>query len=242
MATYNGERFIHEQLASILAQLDTDDEIVVVDDASRDGTVAIVESFCDKRIRIIRQPFNCGVLKTFGRALEEAKGEIIFLADQDDVWRSDKVAKIKGMFSARLDLTLVQSDCSVIDADGNIVTEFRFGSKTFYAGIFRNFVRNLYQGSAMAFRRSILQYCLPFPPDIPMHDMWLGIVNQFVGKAEFIAEPLMYYRRHGRNESPGKHAPLIQMLHWRWGLLKSLVLLYARRVILRRRRISVPIR
>ena len=241
MATYNGERFIQDQLASILVQLGEGDEVVVVDDASRDSTVSIVESFCDERIRIIRQPRNCGVLKTFGRALEEARGEIIFLADQDDVWRGDKVEKIKGMFSACSDLTLVQSDCSIIDADGNTVAESRFGSQAFHVGPFRNLVRNLYQGSAMAFRRTILNYCLPFPSDIPMHDMWLGIVNQFVGKAEFIAEPLMSYRRHGANESPGRHAPLPQMMRWRWALLKNLVLLYRRRVILKRQSISIQL-
>ena len=107
MATYNGEQFIHEQLESILGQLEGDDEIVIVDDASTDKSVRIAERFSDKRIRIFRQARNCGVLKTFERALKEATGEIIFLADQDDIWRPDKVSKIKSLFSARPDLSLV---------------------------------------------------------------------------------------------------------------------------------------
>jgi GT2 family glycosyltransferase len=240
MATYNGERFIHDQLASILAQLQNEDEVVVVDDASSDGTVAIVENFCEERIRLIRQPSNRGIVATFGRALEEARGELIFLADQDDIWRADKVAKIKGLFSADPELSLVQSDCSIIDADGSVIAERQVESKGFYAGALQNLLRNLYQGSTMAFRRSILEYCLPIPADIPMHDMWIGIVNQFVGKAAFINEPLICYRRHGKNESPEKHAPLAQMIRWRWVVIKNLIFLFARKAIGGRNRVRMP--
>ncbi|MGA2085546.1 MAG: glycosyltransferase family 2 protein [Terracidiphilus sp.] len=239
MAAYNGERFIHEQLTSILAQLSNDDEIVIVDDASSDETVAIAESFCDERIRILQQGRNCGVIKTFGRALEEAKGEIIFLADQDDIWRTDKILKIKGMFSACPDISLVISNCSIIDADGNITSESWCKSGSFHAGALHNLVRYRYRGCQMAFRRSILGYCLPFPPDIPMHDMWIGIVNQFVGRTGFIDEPLVFYRRHDRNKSPEKHAPIVQMIRWRWALVKNLVLLYARRLALGRSSVTI---
>ncbi len=234
MATYNGERFIHEQLASILGQLNADDEIVVVDDGSSDQTVSIIESFCDRRIRLFRHPCNCGILKTFGRALEEARGEIIFLSDQDDVWRADKVAKITEMFARRPDVSLVISDCSVIDAAGNVTIASRHKAMKFYLDAFRNIVRNRYLGCAMAFRRSTMDYCLPIPADVPQHDMWIGIVNQFVGKAGFIDEPLLAYRRHDRNGSPEKHAPLGQIIRWRWALVKNLAILYARRILLKR--------
>lgn len=239
MAAYNGERFIHEQLTSILAQLSSEDEIVIVDDASSDETVAIAESFCDGRIRILQQGRNHGVIKTFGHALEEAKGEIIFLADQDDIWRMDKVVKINGMFSACPDISLVISNCSIIDADGNITSESWCKSGSFQAGALHNLVRNRYRGCQMAFRRSILGYCLPFPPDIPMHDMWIGIVNQFVGRTGFIDEPLVFYRRHDQNKSPEKHAPIVQMIRWRWALVKNLVLLYAHRLALGRTSVTI---
>ena len=224
MATYNGERFIHEQLESILGQLENGDEVVIVDDASTDSTVAIIDGFCDKRIRIFRQARNRGVLKSFGHALEEASGEIIFLADQDDIWRGDKVSRVKFMFSTRTELSLVLSDCSIIDAVGDIVAKTRFKSGQFHPGALRNIVRNSYLGCSMAFRRSILDYCLPIPADIPMHDMWIGILNQLVGKTGFIDEPLICYRRHENNISPGKHAPLPQMIRWRWALVKNLIL------------------
>lgn len=228
MATYNGDRFIRQQLTSILPQMSNDDELVLVDDASMDATVSVAEGFADRRIRILKQAHNRGVIKTFERALQEARGDILFLSDQDDVWRLDKISKVKGMFSAHPDLSLVLSDSSIVDGDGRIISETRFQSGRFHPGAMQNFVRNRYLGCAMAFRRSLLDYCLPFPADIPMHDMWIGIVNQFVGKTGFIDEPLMSYRRHENNTSPQTHAPLGQMIRWRWALAKNLALLWAR--------------
>ncbi len=228
MATYNGERFLADQLTSILSQLSDSDEIIIVDDASRDGTIAIVNSFGDRRVRLLQQERNQGVLKTFERALREAKGEIIFLADQDDVWREDKVSKVMARFSSHPDVSLVQSDHAIIDAKGNTVLESRYKVDPFHSGVLRTFLRNRYYGCAMAFRRSILEYCLPFPEDIPMHDMWIGTINQFAGKAVLIDEPLVYYRRHDRNESPKKHAPLLTMLRWRWAFVKNVALYLAR--------------
>ena len=228
MATYNGERFIYDQIVSILPQLKRGDELVVVDDCSTDRSVSIIESFQDPRIVLLRNPQNCGVLKAFERALCNASGEVIFLADQDDVWRADKVEKIISLFRARPDVSLVQSGIEIIDAEGNISAMTNSKLNRFKAGVLQTLISNSYQGSAMAFRRSILKYCLPFPDDIPMHDMWIGILNQFVGKVEFIEEPLLYFRRHGRNVSPSRHAPLLQMIRWRWSLVKNLVLICVR--------------
>jgi len=234
MAVYNGASFVEEQISSILSQLGDKDELVIVDDASKDDTLEMVEAFRDERIRIIRNEENRGVVQSFGRGLEEARGEIIFLADQDDIWRADKVEKFLEVFHARPEITVVMSDLVIIDAAGKIVSGPKFGRKRFHQGAFRNLVRNRYQGSAMAFRRSILAYCLPFPADIPIHDAWIGLVNQFVGKAAFIGEPLLLYRRHGSNDSPTTHAPLMQMIRWRWALVKNLARLYGGKIGLRR--------
>lgn len=224
MAAHNGVRFIREQIASILPQLRDGDEFLIVDDASTDGTVAVIEAFRDPRIRILRHKENRGVVSTFGHALGQARGEIIFLSDQDDLWRADKVAKFLELFASHPDVTVAMSDLVIIDADGKITSGPRFGGRTFHPGAMRNILRNRYQGSAMAVRRSILDAVLPFPPGIPMHDMWIGIVNQFVGKAAFLPEPLLLYRRHGSNDSPSTHASWSKMLRWRWAILKNLIL------------------
>lgn len=235
MAAYNGATFIREQIASILPQLNDNDELVIVDDASLDDTVGIINGFCDARIRVVRQERNCGVVKTFGRALEEARGEIIFLTDQDDVWWADKVRRFMNMFSASPGLTLIVSDCYIIDGNGSVTarTRFKKGTFQFHPGVLHNLWRNRYQGSTMAFRRSILKYCLPIPPDIPVHDEWIGIINQFVGKAALIDEPLISYRRHGNNGYSWTHRDLMQHVRWRWPFVKHIARLYVREVILR---------
>jgi glycosyltransferase involved in cell wall biosynthesis len=228
MAVRNGANFIREQIASILPQLSEHDELVIVDDASQDDTLAMIEGFRDTRIRVVRQERNLGVVRSFGRALEEARGEIIFLADHDDIWRADKVEKFLRLFREHPDVTVAMSDLVIIDGAGQVVAGPRFGTRPFHSGILHNLVRNQYQGSAMAFRRSVLERCLPFPEEIPIHDQWIGLVNQFRGKAGFIPEPLLLYRRHGGNDSPSTHAAWGTMLRWRWAVLKNLVLRYLR--------------
>jgi glycosyltransferase involved in cell wall biosynthesis len=231
MAVHNGSKFIEEQIASILPQLADNDEVVIVDDMSLDNTVAIIEGFNDNRIRITRQQSNCGVIQSFGRALKEARGEIVFLCDQDDVWRLDKVGKCLELFRLCPNVSMVVSDRAIIDASGKVESESSIKSKKFHSGVLCNLVRNHYQGSAMAFRRNILDYCLPFPADIPMHDSWIGIVNQLIGQTAFVAEPLLYYRRHESNNTLGTHAPVSMMIRWRWALVRNLVFLYIRRLI-----------
>jgi glycosyltransferase involved in cell wall biosynthesis len=230
MAVYNGSQYIRDQVASILPQLGEDDEFVVVDDASQDASIAILEGFHDRRIRIIRQTENRGVVRTFERSLREASGEIIFLADQDDIWRKDKVEKMIGMFLSCPDLTLVISDALIIDAEGRIIGKSWFERRSYHPGLLRNLLQNGFLGCAMAFRRSLLKDCLPFPAGTPMHDMWIGMVNQLVGKAGLIREPLMCYRRHGNNTTSDKRSSMKQKLRWRYALVKNLTWCYLRKV------------
>ncbi len=223
MAAYNGHRFIETQVRSILCQLDGKDELVLVDDSSRDNTVDIVAGLQDDRIRLLRNLQNRGVIKTFERALTLAQGELIFLSDQDDVWRSDKVAQFKTLFAAHPEIALALSNAAVIDAEGNITRESWFSNRPFKRGVLANLYKNRYLGCGMVFRRSVLDYCLPFPKDIPMHDMWIGIMGHLSGRVHFIEEPLIHYRRHGGNTAGDGHAPLFQMVKWRIGLVKSIV-------------------
>jgi glycosyltransferase involved in cell wall biosynthesis len=223
MAAHNGARFIREQVESILSQLTADDEIVVVDDASSDETVAILEDLRDPRMRIIVQSRNRGALKTFERALREARGEIIFLCDQDDVWRSDKVEEMLRAFQCSPSTTLVLSDRELIDGRGYSLDEPPHSRDHLPLGVAATFIKNHYQGSTMAFRREILEAALPFPDSIPMHDSWIGLVNAVVGKAAYTPQKLVYYRRHPGNATSREHGPLRLMAVQRWGLLKALI-------------------
>jgi glycosyltransferase involved in cell wall biosynthesis len=224
MAVYNGSQYIYEQVASILPQLGGEDEIVAVDDASQDASVAILEGFHDRRIRIFRQTENHGVRRTFERALREASGEIIFLADQDDIWHADKVATIMRAFAADLRTTLVLSNGELIDSNGMPLSQQLKDSGRFLPGVLPNLIKNQYQGSTMAFRREVLEAALPFPDGIPMHDSWIGFVNTVIGRTAYLPESLLFYRRHESNVTTLQHGTIRRMAGQRWRLVWSLAL------------------
>jgi glycosyltransferase involved in cell wall biosynthesis len=231
MATFNGSRYIERQLRSILGQLDQGDEVILVDDHSSDSTLDVVAKIDDGRIKVYRNGVNMGVLLTFGRAIQEANGDIIFLGDQDDVWYPEKVASIINVFDSRPDVTLVLSDAKVIDDAENVVADSFFeGRGSFSPGLLHNIFKNKFLGCTMAFRRSMVDKILPFPADIPMHDMWIGCINAIYGKSHFLDMPLMAYRRHRHNASPANRQGFGQILVWRWQLAKNLCL----RVIMHR--------
>ena len=223
MATYNGERYLPDQLDSILPQLRPEDELIIVDDASQDATCAIVGQLSDPRIRLIRNEANQGVLASFETALRHTTGEIIFLSDQDDVWHPEKVNRFLHVFETRPEITLAMSDAKLIDGDGRVISQSRIARRKFNPGVVSNVVKNSYLGCALAFRHSILRYCLPFPPSIPMHDMWIGILNELFGETAFLRESLISYRRHGHNASADKHGSYSQMLRWRMHLVFNLI-------------------
>src|SRR2546423_11914167 len=109
MAAHNGIYYIRRQIASILPQLDNDDELIVVDDASTDETTRAVEDFCDSRILLVRNERNIGPIHSFERALQKSTGQLIFLSDQDDIWAANKISTILDVFAKDPDVTLVSS-------------------------------------------------------------------------------------------------------------------------------------
>ncbi|MCU0952949.1 MAG: glycosyltransferase family 2 protein [Burkholderiaceae bacterium] len=206
LATYNGRRWLPAQLDSVLSQLAADDEVVLVDDASADGTADWIAQRGDSRVRLLASPVNRGVRASFARALASCRGRHVFLCDQDDVWLPGKrdalVAALQG------GAVLALSDAQVIDADGHVI-------------FVHTLVKNRYLGCAMAFRRDLLDEALPIPHDVPMHDMWIGALAALRGPVAYIDRPLMQYRRHGANVSPERRAGLARMLTWRWQLLRA---------------------
>ena len=130
IATYNGERFIERQVTSILSQINAEDEVVVADDGSTDNTLAILRGLNDPRIRIVDGAHRHSPTWNFEKALKEARGEYIFLSDQDDVWMSEKVA-VTMKYLQKYDC--VVSDNVIVDAeDGVIADSFYCVSSTAY--------------------------------------------------------------------------------------------------------------
>jgi GT2 family glycosyltransferase len=222
MASYNGSRYIREQIDSILSQIEPGDELIVVDDCSGDDTPAIVRGFKDGRVRLVQNERNCGPVRTFERALECATGDVIFLSDQDDVWADDKVGSILAVFAQQPEVSLVFTDTEVIDATGTRLGRSFLGETRSWGGLF-TLISNRYLGCTMAFRRKVLDTVLPFPPDIPMHDSWIGLANILVGKSKFLDVQLVRYRRHSGNATGRKRLSLKAKVQHRWTLGKCLV-------------------
>lgn len=194
MATYNGERYISEQLRSILSQLPEDAEVIVSDDGSTDATCRLVESFQDPRIRLLHNDSH-NFKWNFQNAMLHAKGDFIFLSDQDDVWIENKVERCMHLLK---DYDLVVHDSRLCDSDLNVISESFFDFYHSGKGLLKNAFNNTYFGACMAFRRDLMQAALPLPRTQEIgHDIWLGLVAEALGKRIlFLHEPYLLYRRH----------------------------------------------
>lgn len=194
MATYNGERYIREQLDSILRQLRPNDEIVISDDSSTDHTLEIISSYKDKRIKLYHASFR-DVRQNFENALGKATGNIIFLSDQDDIWFGDKVDRLVEIL-VNHDLVFTNV-CVFSDAKEDCNPLYDIGKN--YNGLAYNYLKNHCIGATMAFRKEVLEYALPFPRNIEMHDMWIFFITSIYGRTYYLRDPLVYYRKHESN-------------------------------------------
>lgn len=206
MATFNGEKFLRQQIESILNQNYTNIELVVVDDGSTDKTLTILNEYAkqDARIKIYPATTNMGFVSNFERGLTLAQGEYVMLSDQDDIFRQDKILlmlqKLKG---GTCDLVI--SDLSLIDSDGNLIHKSFWQSQRLNPSAGKPFKRLIYSnfatGCAMMFRRKLLNSALPFPKGILVHDWWIAVVatTKNAGGLCLITDSLTLYRQHGGN-------------------------------------------
>lgn len=203
MATYNGEKYIKEQIDSILLNLMSEDELIISDDGSNDSTREVIRSYNDSRIRLIDGPGK-GVKKNFENAIVNCTGKYIFLCDQDDIWAKEKVDIVCHTFEKQK-CKVVVHDCTIVDEGGAVISESFFKMRKSGPGVIKNFVKNTYIGCCMAFDSSLKEKVLPIPDDIEMHDQWIGIQGDCTGKNVFIKNKLLFYRRHGDNASDCFH-------------------------------------
>jgi glycosyltransferase involved in cell wall biosynthesis len=196
VATYNGEKYIKEQLDSILIQISEIDEILISDDGSTDDTIAILESYKDIRIKVYKNNFK-NHIQNFEFLLFQAKGDFVFLSDQDDVWLKNKV-EVSLSYLKKFDLIL--ADCYIVDSDLNVIRDTIYFNEP-RIGLLKNFYKNIYTGCCLAFRKEVLKYALPFPAKINSHDTWLGLVCEMFFRVALIPEKLILFRRHGENFS-----------------------------------------
>ena len=196
MATYNGQKYIKEQIDSILSQLSADDELVVSDDHSTDGTVDVIRSFGDSRIRLFENVLSPGVTHNFENALNNARGDILFLADQDDVWLPGKVSELS-RFLVEGGYDVVTCNCALTDADLSVTREAYYTAESpLDRSVWGNFKKNLWLGACMAFRRSALTGVLPIPSRMAAHDLWMALYWQLHCRCGYYPKVLQLYRRH----------------------------------------------
>lgn len=209
LCTYNGTRFVGEQLASVLRQTHVPDELVVCDDCSEDDTVEIVfKVLKDARIptTLKRNRVRLGPTKNFEQAIHLCTGDMIALCDQDDVWMPDKLAKLEQVFLENPDAGYAFSDATVVDEALR-----PFGYTLWQAVGFRARERKRFQegaqlevllkhnvvtGATLAFRKELREVILPIPQEW-VHDAWIALIAACCGKKGLAIEsPLILYRQH----------------------------------------------
>ena len=215
MCTYNGASYLQPQLDSLLAQTLPPDEIVISDDGSTDGTMAVLEAFAviararGVEVHLSRHAVNVGFVENFSSALRQASGDVLFLCDQDDVWRSDKLAVMAACFTDDPELLLLHSDARLVDGKGASLNARMFNAlqmtadekRAIHDGCAFEVVmrRSFVTGATAALRREVIKMALPIAPNW-IHDEWLTAIVSAFGKMDFVDEPLIDYRQHGGNQ------------------------------------------
>ena len=224
LAAHDGAEYVGEQVRSILDQLGPTDELVVVDDASTDDTVSIVQSLGDARVTVHRSDANVGSVRTIERALGLARGAYLLLADQDDVWVP---GRLEAMVAALESDGVVATSVAVLgDPPGPPRWTLRARDSHRYAANVAAVLVGVrwYFGCAMGLRRDLLPVVLPFPPWLTeSHDLWIGLVGNVTREMRHLEDPSVERRLHGSNQTPLGWRSLPTILRARVMLARCLV-------------------
>ena len=218
LCTYNGERFIAEQVSSILAQTWLPAQIVISDDGSRDRTVEIAVALIEQanqraerpiELSVLRNADALGVARNFAQAIAACTGDLVALCDQDDRWAADRLEVMAGRFVTEPELTLLHADARRVDSSGQPLPESLFESLRVSPWEVANIAhgkamkvlvrRNLVTGATTLFRRELADVALPVAPGW-IHDEWLGMMAAATGRVDVERRRLVDYRQHENNQ------------------------------------------
>lgn len=212
MCTYNGARFLAEQLESIAAQTRLPDELIVCDDRSSDETAQIVKDFSRRApftVELVVNEQNLGSTKNFEKAISICRGDVIALADQDDVWYESKLERIEAVFTDKPFVGVVFSDADVVD-ENLVALGYRLWRSVGFSPARRKDLsngrgtqvllnHNVVTGATMAFRSKFRALVLPIPENW-VHDGWIALLISVFADLALIHDPLMRYRKHARQQ------------------------------------------
>ena len=229
MATYNGMPFVIDQVRSILDEIGDNSELIIVDDCSNDGTADAVLLLGDNRIRLLRNNINIGVVPSFSKAMEAAKGEYIFLSDQDDIWKAGRCSlMIEKMNVGKYNL--VTSNFEWIDENNEKIYLKYDGvleeqSSKHFKNIFDIFLgKTNYFGCAMLVRRRLFNIALPIPSFVESHDLWIAIVGNLSCSNYHMNGQTFLKRKHSNNASSLiSNRPLHRKLYSRLLFITSII-------------------
>jgi len=210
MAAYNGEKYLREQVDSILCQTYQDFELIICDDCSTDSTPLILKEYekNDPRIKCYFNEGNLGFKKNFEKAINFCAGDYIALSDQDDIWTNDH---LELLLSNIHNFDFIFSQSSFIDESGKKTGKaYPFYRETYMKKVkklnrldlfYLIFVRNHVQGCTVLFKKDLLPFFLPIPDIIKYHDWWFALATSFFFKMHYLNRITVYYRIHENNAS-----------------------------------------
>lgn len=212
LATYNGEKYIKEQLDSILNQTYQNFEIVIHDDCSTDNTIKIIEEYAKRDNRIVykQNSENLGFAKNFESIINECKGTYIAFSDQDDIWTPNH---IQILYHNSGEKNVSCGNALIVDSNGfslgyTMKDVTNMASTISSESIkYKLFYDNFVQGAAMLISKTFCEKYLPVPEIVKYHDYWLALIASLDGGISYSEDVILYYRQHGKNiTSNGSHS------------------------------------
>ncbi|MBQ4632450.1 MAG: glycosyltransferase family 2 protein [Prevotella sp.] len=222
MATYNGERYLKEQLDSILNQSVQNFELIICDDCSTDRTLDILNEYSerDKRISIFPNNINIGVKRNFERGISLSNCDLIAFSDQDDIWRHDHIELLMNTIGDKMmacgNSDMIYEDGTPMGMTLSYQDAFDYIPKNdLYKAMTIILFRNPFQGASMMIRKELFIQAGPVPENVGFHDEWLAAYASFYGGINYIKESLLKYRRLSSSVTGIKNKRRNKILAWR---------------------------
>lgn len=208
LATYNGEKFVKEQIESILNQTYENFNLIISDDASTDNTLNILEEYekKDTRIKVFKKEKNKGLIDNFEFLLKNVTSDYFMFSDQDDIWKKDKIEKSINKLKEE-NSGLVYTDLEIVDEKLNVIYPSYWKYKQIYIKIIKYnsfealYLNNFVTGCTILAKSKYIKDILPLPRNskFVLHDYWTALIVSAKDKISYVEEPTIQYRQHKNN-------------------------------------------